>query len=139
MLRNFTLSLLVLAAFTGCASGGLGGLGGGNASPFGDISKLAVSDLEAALADATAHQDRAAMACYPVLLGIVKSLPAEVVPKAPAGLVSAFQQARDLSKAVQSGATSGQNALVQQVNLGCAALFNDTQGDILRLGILFRP
>ena len=127
----FAVFLALLA--TGCATSG------GYSSPFGDITKLTNADLDAALADATAHGDKAAMACYPVLKSVIANLPAQVPAAPPAGIVSAFQAARDASKAVQSGVTSGQNAIVQEVNLGCAALFNDTQGDILRLGVIFRP
>jgi hypothetical protein len=132
VLRFLIVVLVLLAA--GCA--GIAGPG----SPFGDITKLTATDIQAALADATAHQDLAAMQCYPVLLDVLGSLQTQGQP-APtiAGVVSAFQAARDLSKAVQSGATSGQNAIVQKVNLGCAALFNDAHGDVLRLAVLFRP
>jgi hypothetical protein len=123
--------LIVALLLGGCASYG------GASSPLGDVTKLTVTDLQAALVDATAHKDAAAMACYPVLIGIVQNLPAVNPATSPVGLVTAFQAARDVSKAIQSNA--GGNAFVQQVNLGCAALFNDVQGDILRLGILFRP
>jgi hypothetical protein len=134
MLRLLTiLTALILA--TGCATSGLTV----SSSPLGDITKLAVSDLQAALADATAHNDVAAMQCYPVLIQVVQSLPSQVPATAPAGVVSAFQAARDLSKAVQSQTAAGQGSVVQAVNLGCAALFNDVQGDVLRIGAKIRP
>lgn len=125
--------LLSVSLLAGCATY----KGGAGPGPFGDITKLAVTDLQAALADATAHNDLPAMQCYPVLIQVVQSLPTTSPLKEVYGPVSAFQAARDLSKAIQ--ANVGRSALVQTVNLGCAALFNDVQGDILRLGIKFRP
>ena len=132
-LNKLGVVLLVGLLATGCSTMG----GSAYKSPLGDISTFTVADLEAAMADATAHNDKAAMACYPVLMELVKSLPSKAPAAQPKGVVSAFQQARDLTKSVQSNA-SGQ-AVVAAVNLGCAALFNDVQGDILRLGVLFRP
>ena len=79
------------------------------------------------------------MQCYPVLLEVVKSLPSQVPSEAPKGVVSAFQKARDVAKSIQSQAAAGQGSVIQTVNLGCAALFNDAHGDILRLGAIFRP
>jgi uncharacterized protein YceK len=129
--------VVVLCIFlAGCSSvSGLSSPG----SPFGDVLALTVADLEAALADATAHQDLPAMQCYPVLLGIVKNLPSQLpTAGAPKGVVSTFQAARDLSKKAQT--FSGANdPLIQAVNLGCAALYNDAKGDALRLGIKVRP
>jgi hypothetical protein len=134
--------VLIAAVFllAGCASGTVTlPAMGTNSGPLGDITKLAVTDLQVALADATAHQDQAAMACYPVLINIVQSLPSQVPTTAPAGVVSAFQAARDLSKSIQSQTAAGQGSIVQAVNLGCAALFNDVQGDVLRIGAKIRP
>jgi hypothetical protein len=127
-----TLIALVALFLTGCSGTVL------TNGPFGDLSKLTATDIQAALADATAHGDKAAMQCYPVLLGVLADLQAKsAAPVNVAGVVSAFQAARDLAKTVQSNA--GGNELVQAVNLGCAALFNDAQGDILRLAAKFRP
>jgi hypothetical protein len=133
MMKTF-LALLSLVLLTGCATTGTSLTSG----PLGDITKLAVTDIQAALVDATAHNDQAAMACYPVLLQVLASLPAQG-PAEPVGVVSAFQAARDLSKAIQSQTAAGQGSVVQAVNLGCAALFNDAQGDILRIGAKIRP
>lgn len=133
-MMRFLVALLGLL-LVGCVSGPVSLTSG----PLGDITKLAATDIQAALADATAHNDLAAMQCYPVLLQVLASLPSTVPSTAPAGVVSAFQEARDLSKAVQSQTAAGQGSLVQTVNLGCAALFNDAQGDLLRLGIKLRP
>jgi hypothetical protein len=134
-MKRLIVAVFALVLFTGCATSGLTV----SSSPLGDITKLAVSDLQAALADATAHNDVAAMQCYPVLIQVVQSLPSQVPSTAPAGVVSAFQAARDLSKAVQSQTAAGQGSVVQAVNLGCAALFNDVQGDVLRIGAKIRP
>jgi hypothetical protein len=131
------LTVLVALALAGCASI-VPGTAPNTAGPLGDITKLAASDIQAALTDATAHNDVAAMQCYPVLLQVLASLPSQV-PAAPVGVVSAFQAARDLSKAIQSQTAAGQGSVVQAVNLGCAALFNDVQGDVLRIGAKIRP
>lgn len=106
-----------------------------------DLGKLKADDIQAALVLATQANDKAAMQCYPVLLQELANLAASTGQPAPdvKGLVSVFQLARNASKKVQSGATTGQSDLVQRINLGCAALFNDTQGDVLRLGVMFRP
>lgn len=131
---KFLLAIGFTVLLTGCVS-----TGSLTSGPLGDITKLATSDIQAALADATAHNDTAAMQCYPVLLQVVASLPSQVPSTVPAGVVSAFQKARDLSKAVQSQTAAGQGSVVQAVNLGCAALFNDVQGDVLRIGAKIRP
>jgi hypothetical protein len=128
------LALGLAILMTGCATGGLSTSSG----PLGDITKLTVADLQAALADATAHQDVAAMQCYPVLIKVVQSLPSQE-PAEPVGVVSAFQAARDINKAIISQTAAGQGSVVQAVNLGCAALFNDAQGDILRIVNKIRP
>jgi hypothetical protein len=125
---------LTLLFTAGCAS--LPFFGGGG--PFGDITQLTVTDLEAALADATAHNDLLAMQCYPALIQIVQDLPEQAPPVEIKGIVSAFQATRNLAKKAQQFSVAG-NAMTQQVNLACAALFNDAKGDILRLAIKFRP
>lgn len=107
-------------------------------SPFGDISKLTVADLTAALARATAADDKPAMMCYPVLIQIVQSIPGQIPDANLAGAVDAFEAARLLAKKAQSF-TGGSDQLVQSVNLACAALYNDAKGDILRLGVKLRP
>lgn len=133
-MMRFLVALLGLL-LVGCATGPLSVTSG----PLGDLTKLTTADLTAALADATAHNDQAAMQCYPVLMKVVASLPAVAPASQPAGVVSAFQAARDLVKTVQAQTDAGQGSVVQAVNLGCAALFNDAQGDVLRLLNKIRP
>jgi hypothetical protein len=135
MMRKLLTLFAAVALFAGCA-----GAYSGGATPFGDLAQVTTADITAALADATAHQDKAAMQCYPVLLEVIASLPSALpAVSEPKGVVSLYQAARDISKAVQAQGGPGQSAIAQKINLGCAALFNDTQGDILRLGLKFRP
>jgi hypothetical protein len=134
--RQFALAvalvLLPLALF-GCA----GVIGSDDAGPLGDISKMTVADLTAALARATAADDKPAMMCYPVLIEVVGSISSRT-PDAPvAGPIDAFEAARILTK--KATAFSGSNnEMIQKVNLACAALYNDAKGDILRLLVKFR-
>jgi hypothetical protein len=107
------------------------------AAPF-DLSKVTVPDLQAALARATAADDKPAIQCYAGLIPIIQSLPGQIPDPNFAGVVDAFEAARILSKKAQ-GFSGANNPLIQNVNLACAALFNDTQGDLLRLGLKFRP
>jgi len=112
--------------------------GPGTDSPFGDITKLTVTDLQAALARATRADDKPAMMCYPVLIGIVQGLPSQTPDTQLAGIVDAFEAARVLSKKA-AGFSGSTDPMIQAVNLGCAALYNDAKGDVLRLMIKLRP
>src|SRR5712671_2748041 len=134
-MKTVAILVITLALAAGCATGTPGTPGYSN--PLGELQTYTVSDLQAALADAKDHNDLAAVQCYAGLIPIVQSLPVAGVATAPVGAITAFQKARDLSKTVQANAGGG--ALVQSVNLACAALFNDVQGDLLRLGVKFRP
>lgn len=134
MTRLILVPLLCLSlGLVGCASKDAPG-----GSPIIELSKLTVADLQAALARATKADDKPAMQCYPVLISLVQGVPGQASAVLPAGVVDAFEVARLFSKQAQtfSGAS---NPMIQAINLGCAALFNDTQGDLLRLGIKFRP
>lgn len=94
---------------------------------LGNISKFTVADLQAADADAVAHNDAIAHACYPVLAKFVQSLqgPTGTV----AGAFSAFQAARDLRLGVQAG-------LPVDLRLGCSALVQDEVQLLIKLGLI---
>jgi hypothetical protein len=137
--RHFALAVALVIplalALSGCA--GLPGVGGDD-GPLGDVSKMTVVDLRAALARATAADDKPAMMCYPVLIEVVESIDSRAPDTNFAGPIDAFEAARLLTK--KATAFSGSNnAMIQKVNLGCAALYNDAKGDILRLLVKFRP
>lgn len=135
MRRAITTVLAGLLVFMGCSSAGMLAPSG----PFDDITKLAVPDLQRALAKATAADDKPAMMCYPVLIEVVQGLEANGigVDLSFQGPAEAFENTRLLAKKAQSF-TGATNPLIQKVNLGCAALYNDAKGDVLRLGIKFR-
>ena len=91
------------------------------------LGRFTVADLQAAQADAIAHNDVIAAACYPALIQFVSGLPA--VGGTVAGAFSAFQQARDLHKGVSAG-------LPDYLRLGCAALVQDEKQMILKLAAI---
>lgn len=75
-----------------------------------------MTDLQAAEADAVAHNDRLAAPCYVALEAFVAALPSP--GQRPVGGFSAFQMARDLRHGVEGG-------MPVDVKMGCAALFID--------------
>jgi hypothetical protein len=98
-------------------------------NPLTDLRTFTVDDVQAALDDATAHNDLAASNCYGTLIEVLTApAPARTPPK---GLVSTFQQARDL---LNTG--TGAQGLAQRVNIGCAALFVDAQFTLAKLGLV---
>ena len=62
-----------------------------------DLRSLSVADVKAAQADADAHQDAIASRCYSALLSHL-----ETPARAPVGVVSAHQRARDADRFVHS-------------------------------------
>jgi len=93
------------------------------------LAAVSIADLNAAAADAAAHNDTLAVACYPVLANFVITLQQNPGhPAVPAGAFDAFQRARDIYKGIGGG---GLADIPNSVKLGCAALFLDAQGDVL--------
>mgnify|MGYP003395621566 CR=1 FL=1 len=102
MKRLYLVSLALLGLLlSGCASVGAAG---GN-DPLQALGKFAQADLQAALADATAHQDQVAINCYTTLLAVLGSVPSQ--PPQVKGAVSAFQFGRDLLSSGGGGASRG--------------------------------
>src|SRR3569833_2878140 len=63
------------------------------------LAATSIADLNAAAADAAAHNDQPAMACYPPLINWVMTLQqTNGQPVVPAGAFDAFQHARDIYK-----------------------------------------
>jgi len=117
-------ALLVLL-LAGCAAQS-------NASLNDSLAKLAsvtIADLNAAAADAGAHGDVLAAACYPPLANWVMTMQEQhgAPIAAPAGAFSAFQQTRDVYKGLTAG---GLAAVPPTVKLGCSALYLDAMGDV---------
>jgi hypothetical protein len=97
-----------------------------SADPVADITTIALADLNAAAADATAHNDVVAAQCYAGLVPVVQQVQALLpgaLPK-PIGVVTAFQTARDVKAglAAQGGVLAKLRA---QINQACAALWVD--------------
>lgn len=98
--------------------------------PVVALRAFSINDLNVAQADAVAHQDQAAMTCYPALISTIRNLPSVAAIKIE-GAFSAFQAARD----VANGVKSAQGGLPQAINIACAPLILDAQQTILQLAV----
>lgn len=110
--------------------------------------KDATSDLQAAAADALAHNDPVAAQCWNGLIPVVAEIQAILNPPAPPpapavpaakGVFSGFQQIRDAKAAVDLELknllalnASGKLAKIrQEINLACGALWVDVNASIV--------
>lgn len=100
-------------------------------NPIEAIAAFADDDLRAALEDAQAHNDVAAVSCWSGILELKKSLPVGQAP--PKGLASLVQRKRDLLGQAGSGGIGG---FQRAFNLACAAMANDEIATLSRFGIL---
>lgn len=99
-----------------------------------DLIRASDADLAAAVADATAHGDTFATECYTGIQAYNAANPkATLSITKPAGVVSAFQGARDIVKGVQNPKDFIPSALVQ----ACGPLALDVQGDLGKVGPSF--
>lgn len=100
-----------------------------------NISKFAVVDLQAAAADATAHNDPEAAMCWNGLIPIAQSLGSNggvpTVPKIKGG-ASLFQAIRDVLQG-GPGAVAGTPVIVKQINMACGPLYVSARADILKV------
>jgi hypothetical protein len=96
------------------------------------LQNFTEADLQAALADATANNDTAAVNCYNALLGMIKTGVANPLPAGP-GLFQALQKARD-AKALIANLNSPTGPLAN-LNNACAPLVLDAQNTLLGLGV----
>lgn len=87
------------------------------------LAKLALSDLQAAQADAQANNDTAASQCYAALIPLAQAR-SNATTNTP-GAVTTFQIARDATRQLE-----GQGS----VALACAALNASVKSDVLNLG-----
>lgn len=102
-------------------------------SPIAIIQSFTESDLTAALADATANNDPAAVNCYTALLPIVKSGVANPLPTGLGGF-QLLQKARDLKTMLAN--LQSPNGPLAQLNLACAPLVLDVQNTMVLLGVV---
>lgn len=137
---KIAIGLAIATALSGCGStGSLNLLGAGSvsatASPNTDasvksIAEFTVSDLQGADADAVAHNDLIAHACYPALEQFVSSQQAATgsltTPLTVTGAFSVFQRGRDTVKLVHSTLSGG---IPQYLVIGCAPLVQDVIND----------
>lgn len=100
-----------------------------------NISAFSVKDLQAAAADATAHNDPEAAMCWNGLIPIAQSLGTggalPSVPKIQGG-ASLFQAIRDVLQG-GVGANAGVPIIVKQINMACGPLYVSARADILKV------
>jgi len=96
---------------------------------IGDIQTAATTDLQAALDDATAHNDVFAMQCYSGALAYIADHPLANLKPNIKGVASAFQAARDGVKFIEASNGLVPPELVQ----ACGPLALDAQNDIAKL------
>lgn len=117
------LSLIVSACASNTPPNGMAG------DPLKVIHSLALEDVQSALLDARAHNDRVAAMCYAKLIEVIDE--ASLDSAGPAGVVSAFQRARDVAQQATDG------FVPQDVNISCAPLVLDAQQTLVRLAAVF--
>lgn len=88
------------------------------------VAAFTISDLQAADADAVAHNDTIAHACYPALIQFVASQQGGLGDLTVRGAFGAFQRARDLKGTIQAGVPN-------YLTLGCGPLYAQVHADLL--------
>ena len=94
--------------------------------PLTNIANFTVTDLQNADADAVAHSDAIAHACYPALIQFVQSVQGAGAGTTVSGAFGAFQRARDVRNGVASG-------IPDYLILGCGPLYAQVHGDLLKV------
>lgn len=102
-------------------------------NPLSVIQTFTESDLTAALTDAKANNDLAAVNCYTALLPIVQSGVANPLPAGLGGF-QLLQKARDLKTMLAN--LQSPNGPMAQLNLACAPLVLDVQNTMVLLGVV---
>jgi hypothetical protein len=123
------------AAAAGAASGTAAATTPAPAGIAGALAKVqawTVTDLNAALADATAHGDQVAMTCYPALITLVQNATTTgALPSAtPKGAFSTFQAGRDLANAA-----TGLPGTLKGLNVPCGPMALDAEQTIAQLAL----
>lgn len=129
-MRNILVALFLALGVAACTQTlPAGPAGQASADPLGDIAKFTIADLQAADADAVAHNDVLSHACYPALIKFVGELQTQGSNLTVSGAFSAFQKARDLRRSVQGG-------IPDYLKLGCAPLVQDEVTLLVKLGAI---
>ena len=129
LLSTVFAGMFALSACSGTASVSVAP----NASTTNALAQIAsftVTDLQNADADAVAHNDVIAHACYPALIQFVQSSPLATPGTTVSGAFSAFQAARDVQQSVQGF------QVPNYLKLGCAPLVMDVQQFLINLAAL---
>lgn len=136
-MKRLFIALVLCFSLSGCGLISFSGITGNitasretasTAGPLEGLSQFIETDLKAALAMAKASDDKPALQCYPVLIGLLESFGTDLASQThAAGAVSVFQRARNLNH------STAQSDLAEQINMGCAALFISTTVDNARL------
>lgn len=127
--RSHLIKALVTGALSACTVATRTGTASVGTDPLSDLAKFNVADLQAADADAVAHNDQISHACYPALIQFVQSIQGGTPSTTVAGAFSAFQKARDVRLTVQGG-------LPAYLKIGCSPLVMDEQLLLARLAVI---
>ena len=114
------IAIALAASLSACA--------GGSLDTQDDVERLArftAADIRVALADATVHEDQAAMQCWGVLLAKVEDLP-RLTASPVVGAASAYQKARNARRRIDGGVS-------EEVHIACAAMLDDARSTVFRL------
>lgn len=97
-----------------------------------DLADKVIADLNAAITDATNHNDAISLPCWQANLKLAMALPAEWAnpPTLPIGIALSIQIQRDLLNAITSNDPGS-------LKVACAALWGDQILQIGKLGLLF--
>ena len=121
-MKALLMSILILS-ISSCASVG------GISNPFAkQIQPIVAADVAAALAEATAANDTAAVACYTAISNYMASIP-NGGTTAISGVLSGLEAARILNSQVSAGIPSN-------IHQACAVIVLDAQETALRLGLV---
>jgi len=124
-MRNFLALSLAGALLAGCASSDPPAIGAADdGQVLGDLSILVATDVQAALDDATAHDDPIAAQCYQHILTVLPTLPNALT--APKGVVSAFQKVRNLRRRADQG-------ISDEFTIACGPLIADSRRAVLKI------
>lgn len=97
-----------------------------------DIVRASDADLDAGIADATAHADPLALQCYQGIKDYNATHPRAVVGVTkPVGAVSAFQIGRDVVK----GVANTKELVPVEIKQACGALALDIQEDVAKSAV----
>lgn len=102
------------------------------ANPLAVLQSFTLADVDAALADAQANNDKVSTPCWQALHDAISTQQAPNLTL-PKGVFSGIQKARDLKVLAQNALSS--NSPLANLNIACAPLILDGQNTLLLLGV----